>query len=464
MDYRQFLESKKTVVKSSGFEVDKTKLNSKLFEWQKDIVYWALKKGKAALFEDCGLGKTPQQLEWANQVHQYTGGNILILAPLAVSKQTKREGEKFGIETHICRTQADVKPGINITNYEMLEHFNPDKFIGVVLDESSILKSYMGKTKQQIIRSFKNTPYKLACTATPSPNDHMEILNHSAFLDVMESHEALAIWFINDTMNMGKYRLKNYAVKPFWEWVSTWAVSLSKPSDIGYPDDGFILPKLNVIEEIIPVNEIEFNFDIGCFLRDISLNATSLHAEKRKTAEDRAKRTMEIAGSIDDQVLVWCDTNYEADLLKKYIPKAIEIRGSDSPNKKEKAAIDFVDGNIQVLISKPSIFGFGLNFQNCNNTIFCGLSYSYESYYQAIRRLWRFGQTKEVNAHIVLGNTEKTILDTVRHKEAEHEEMKRNMYGSIKEIQNANIKGIKYKIDYDRNERIYLPNWLKEAN
>jgi len=292
----------------------------------------------------------------------------------------------------------------------------------------------------------------------------MEILNQSAFLNVMESHEALAIWFINDTMNMGKYRLKNYAVKPFWEWVSTWAVCLSRPSDLGYEDGDFLLPKLNIIEDILPVNEIEFDLETGCFLRDISLNATGLHGEKRKTAKDRALKSAEIAKGINEQVLIWCDTNYEADLLKRFIPEATEIRGSDSPDKKEKAAMDFIDNNIRILISKPTIFGYGLNFQNCNNAIFCGLSYSYEGYYQAIRRLWRFGQKKPVNIHVVLGQTEKAILDVVKRKEAEHEEMKINMYGSIKEIQNANIKGIKYKIDYDRNERIYLPNWLKEAN
>lgn len=459
MDYIDFLKSKQVTVTASGFDVDISELNSALFDWQKAIVKLALKKGKFALFLDTGLGKTLCQLVWANKVCKHTGGNVLILAPLAVSKQTQKEGEKFGIEVNICRSQSDVKSGINITNYEMLEHFDTSKFVGVVLDESSILKSYMGATKISIINAFKDTPYKLSCTATPSPNNQMEILNQAEFLGIMKSHEALAIWFINDTSSSGNYMLKGHAVKSFWEWVSSWAVCISKPSEIGYSDEGYILPKLNEIEVIIPIDETSEDVDEG-FFRKIETNATAFHKEKRITAEQRAIKCAEIVNKDDEQYLIWCNTDYEADLLKKYIPTAIEVRGSDKPEHKEQAAIDFVNGNIRVLISKPRIFGYGLNFQNCHNTVFCGLDYSYESYYQSIRRFWRFGQKSEVNAYIVIGSTEQQILGVVREKEKKQLEMKRNMYLKIKDFQNAEFKPRNFKLNLEE-KKILIPTWIK---
>ena len=459
MDYIDFLKSKQVTVMPSGFDVEVSELNSALFDWQKAIVKLALKKGKFALFLDTGLGKTLCQLVWANKVCKHTGGNVLILAPLAVSKQTQKEGEKFGINVNICRSQEDVKNGINITNYEMLEHFDTSKFVGVVLDESSILKSYMGATKISIINAFKDTPYKLSCTATPSPNNQMEILNQAEFLGVMKSHEALAIWFINDTSSSGNYQLKGHAVKSFWEWVSSWAVCISKPSEIGYSDEGYILPKLNEIEVIIPIDETSEDIDEG-FFRKIETNATAFHKEKRITAEQRAVKCAEIVNQDNEQYLIWCNTDYEADLLKKYIPTAIEVRGSDKPEHKEQAAIDFVSGNIRVLISKPRIFGYGLNFQNCHNTVFCGLDYSYESYYQSIRRFWRFGQKSEVNAYIVIGSTEQQILNVVREKEKKQLEMKHNMYLKIKDFQNAEFKPRNFKLNLEE-KKISIPTWIK---
>ena len=335
MDYIDFLKSKQVTVMPSGFDVEVSELNSALFDWQKAIVKLALKKGKFALFLDTGLGKTLCQLVWSDRVCKHTGGNVLILAPLAVSKQTQKEGEKFGINVNICRSQEDVKNGINITNYEMLEHFDTSKFVGVVLDESSILKSYMGATKISIINAFKDTPYKLSCTATPSPNNQMEILNQAEFLGVMKSHEALAIWFINDTSSSGNYQLKGHAVKSFWEWVSSWAVCISKPSEIGYSDEGYILPKLNEIEVIIPIDETSEDIDEG-FFRKIETNATAFHKEKRITAEQRAVKCAEIVNQDNEQYLIWCNTDYEADLLKKYVPTAVEVRGSDKPEHKEQ--------------------------------------------------------------------------------------------------------------------------------
>ncbi len=766
MKYEDFLKTKIIEHCPTGLDIKEEDINGKLYLFQRDITKWALNKGKAAVFADCGTGKTPIQLAWSEKVCEHTGGDVLILAPLAVSRQTVHEGKKFGIEVNICRTQADVKPGINITNYEMLQHFNASHFAGVVLDEcfpldtlvdivesgkiyrraiseilpgdkilnaggidvvtethkrqingavyinanggiicsknhpfftlhgwrcaqnlqpgdyimetatamrmvwgnfqtkerwsknatilrdilfsemendtegnfregsfsgssseerekekrmvekwtsqgikrigknpvvkpdarrinakesfadftghepqtyrawgkwkgidgatgiskkssfrrmdsgicyftgetkdgipnelqsrlrksrdedsnrnrrkqslfkkrtrqkerqyagfvrvesvevleqtsrrldkyrnkngniyfydikakrhpsfsvngllvhnSGILKAYTGKTKQAIIEAFKGTQYKLACTATPSPNDHMEILNHAAFLDVMQSHEALAIWFINDTMNMGKYRLKKHAVQDFWNWVSSWAISISKPSDLGYSDEGFILPPLNIIEEII---EVDITKDTGDRLfRVPDMNATSFHKEKRLTAEARAKRSAEIVNSFPEkQFIVWCDTNYEADMLRKMLPEATEIRGSDKADRKEQAALDFVAGKIRVLISKPSIFGFGLNFQHCHKMIFCGLSYSFELFYQAVRRLLRFGQKNPVDCYVVIGETERQLINTIRRKESLYEEMKRHMIDSIKRTQNIKQERIEYKLDYERD-------------
>lgn len=457
--YEEFLESKKRKFVPVGFEVNREGLNPKLYDFQRACVEFFLRKGRAAAFEDCGLGKTAQQLCWADEVCRKTGGEVLILAPLAVSRQTRGEGLKFGYNVNICRGQEDVKRGINITNYEMLEKFEPCSFAGVVLDESSILKSYMGATKRRIISAFKDVPYKLAATATPSPNDHMEILNQAEFLGIMRSSEALAIWFINDSSHSGKYRLKAHAVKDFWQWVSSWAVCIEKPSDIGFNDEGFILPGLSEQDIIIPVDLS----DSEKLVRDIDMSATGFHKEKRRTAEDRAKKCAEIVSSTKEQYVVWCQTDYEADYLKKYIPEAVEVRGSQKAEYKERAAIGFIEGQFRVLISKPKIFGYGLNFQNCRNCVFCGLDYSYENYYQAVRRFWRFGQKKDVNVFRVLGETENHILEVVNLKQNLHDEMHSNMYEVSRKVQREAFynAGHRFKLNTTYGN-IKLPVWLTE--
>ncbi len=460
MEYRDFLRKKQMKSTDYGFGVKKEKLNPNLFDWQREVVRWALKKGRAALFEDCGLGKTLQSLSFADEVVKHTGGKVLILAPLAVSEQTKREGEKFGISVHIARNQKEVQDGINITNYEMLKNFDPSEFVGVVLDESSILKSYMGKTKMQILEAFQHTPYKLSCTATPSPNDHMEILNQAEFLGIMRSSEALAIWFINDTQNMGTYRLKKHAIKPFWEWVSTWAICMSKPSDIGFSDDGYLLPELEERMNVVKISELDREYKDG-LLRDIKTSATAFHQEKRYTAEARAEQCAYIAQSDQSQYVIWCDTNYEAEELKKLLPEAVEIRGSDKLEHKEKAVKNFIEGKTRILISKPSILGYGLNFQNCHKTIFCGMSYSYENYYQAVRRFHRFGQQNKVEVDIVIGSTEQKILESIQRKQKLHQEMSENMYKGIKQIQSESIKGTHFVLNLQERE-ITLPSWMKQ--
>ncbi len=458
MNYIDFLKNKKIKSLSTGIKVAEDKLNSDAFDWQKHCVSWALERGKAALFEDCGLGKTLQQLIWSDEISKATNKPVIILSPLAVAPQTKEEGAKFGIDVNICESQSDIKRGINITNYEKLDKFDAKAFGAVVLDESSILKSYMGKTKRLIVERFKDTPYRLACTATPAPNDLMELLNHAEFLGIMKSNEALSIWFIADQSQSGKYRLKKHAEKDFWQWVSSWAVCISKPSDIGYSDDGYILPELH--ENDVIINSSTAETALTDIARKVDISATGYHKERRRTLEARCKATAEYANDLNNQYVVWCGLNEEADRLKELIPDAVEIRGSDKSEKKEQSAIGFVKGDIRVLISKPSIFGYGLNFQNCHNSLFCGMDYSFENYYQAVRRFYRFGQKQEVNIWRVLGETEKSILDSINRKASIKEQMRNSMADAVKKYQTRKVNT--YHLDVNKKE-YNMPAWLKGA-
>jgi len=423
-NYEQFIKSKVVKLVDAGFQTV-IPFNNNLFDFQVDIVDWCLQRGRSAIFADCGLGKTLMQLEWANHVHQYTGKPVLILAPLAVASQTQQEGVKFGIDVKVCESSDDVVNGINITNYQKLAKFNTTDFSGIVLDESSIIKSFMGKIKQQIEACFLHTPYKLFCTATPAPNDHMELGNHAQLLGVMPSNEMLARWFINDTSCFGNYRVKKHAVADFWQWVSSWACCISNPADLGYNQQSFELPEL--IEHNVIIETDLQNHEKGLLFDVESLSATNLHKQLRKTATIRAEKTADLIGWSDEPWLIWCNTNYEADALKKAIPGAVEVRGSDKNEVKEKRLLGFSNGDFKVLITKSKIAGFGMNWQHCCNVVFTGLSYSYESYYQALRRCWRFGQENTVNSYIVLADKEKGILQNVNRKKEGHIEMGNNM-------------------------------------
>jgi len=447
MKYDEFLETKRITEKECGFELDRKNIHDVLYPFQKDIVYAALRKGKYAIFASCGLGKTLMQIEWARHVHKHTSGDILIVAPLAVTVQTRDEARKIGLAVNVCRKREDVKPGVNITNYEMLDHFDTSRFIAVVLDESSILKSYTGKIKQKIFDMFRDTQYKLCCTATPSPNDYEEMGNHSEFLGYMSRVEMLSVFFYHDGGETSKWSIKRHGKNDFWTWVSSWAVSVDKPSDFGYEDGGFILPKLNIVEHVVPV---DFYKSAGDKLFRIpALSATDYHKEKRLTTEDRAAKTKEIVDCLDGIVCIWCETNYEADALRAILPDAVEVRGDDSIDRKEQVALDFAAGKIPCLISKPSIFGFGLNFQACHNVVFCGMSYSFEAFYQATRRFWRFGQTKPVDVHIVIGETEKHILDVIQEKEQKYTELKDNMQSAMNHVQELSARR-SFRMDYER--------------
>ncbi len=461
MTYDEFLHSKVQVAPVSGFEKSKDEMNPNMFEWQKDITRWALRKGRAALFEDCGNGKTIQQLEFASSVSERTGMPVLIVAPLTVGEQTRREAAKFGYTATLCRTQKDVRPGINITNYEMLDHFDADAFGGVVLDESSILKNCMGKVRTQIIEMFQNVQYRLSCTATPSPNDYMELGNQVEFLGIMSRTEMLASYFTHDGSNTSQWRLKGHAEDRFWEWVATWAVVLTCPGDLGYPNDGYILPELVMHEHLV---EVSMSMDDGLF-GWVAQTLTERRDARRMSLRQRCEKAAElVAADPDEQWVIWCDLNDESDLLTNLIPGAVEVCGSDKPDDKAKCLRGFTDGSFRYLVTKPSIAGFGMNWQQCHNMIFVGLSDSYEAMYQAIRRCYRFGQERPVHVHIITSAAEGAVKGNVERKEAQAEFMKKKMVEHTKEILEREIRGTqRVKIPYNPQVEMRIPAWLRSA-
>jgi hypothetical protein len=429
--YLEFLESKKKSIKASGFDVISEDLNSNLFDFQKHIVTTALKKGRYAIFADCGLGKTLMQLEWAKHVSEYTNKPVLILCPLAVAGQTISEGQKFGID--VRRYDCILESGVMVLNYDQLDNIDPDVFSGVVLDESSILKNFEGKTRGALIDAFKDTPYKLACTATPSPNDPMELGNHSEFLNVMSRNEMLAMYFVHDGGDTAKWRIKGHAEQLFWDWVSEWAVMLSKPSDIGFSAEGYDLPELCYHERQI-VTEKREN---GKLFNDVHVSATDFNKELRITKVQRLSEVVDIVNSSDDPFLIWIRQDEEGDYLKDQIPGSVEVRGSHSPEYKESKLLGFANGDFRVLITKTKIAQFGLNYQHCHNQVFASLDFSFEGLYQAIRRSYRFGQQQDVNIYLVTTDTMQNVVAAIEKKQNQFEQMQQAMQKAINKNQNT---------------------------
>lgn len=411
---------KKTTIPESGFVVEESEMNPDLFPFQKHCVKRALKCGKYALFENTGLGKTIQQLEWAYQIHLRVGGDIVIIAPLAVVGQTIDEGRKFGYK--VARV-GDSGDGIYITNYDQIPNLNVKDYVGVVLDESSILKNFDGATKQLIIDSFKGTPYKLACTATPSPNDVMELGNHAEFLDVMSRNEMLAMYFIHDGGNTSSWRLKGHCEQMFWDFVSDWATMIEKPSDIGFSDEGYILPPLHLIEDHIETAKR----DNWALFNDMAVNATNYNEELRQTVDERMHRVAEIVNASNENFIIWIKQDKEGDILRSLIPDAVEVRGSERPEVKESKLLGFGRNEYRVLVTKLKIAQFGLNYQNCHNQIFASLDFSFESTYQGIRRCYRFGQTEEVNIILICTDTMQNVRETIQRKQEAFEDMQKKM-------------------------------------
>lgn len=424
MNYLEFLEKKRKSITEVGFDVPESNINPLLFDFQKYVVQRALKAGKFGVFGDCGTGKTAIQLEWANQIVKHTDKPVLVLAPLAVSGQTIEEGKKFNIEViKLTPSISDIFPGIYITNYEQLDNINTDDFVGIVLDESSILKNFEGKTKNLIIDCFKDTAYKLACTGTPSPNDPMELGNHSEFLNVMPRNEVLAMYFVHDGGQTSKWRLKGHCQQLFWDFVSSWSVMYSKPSDIGFSAKGYDLPDLNLIEREIKTP----HRNNGMLFNDIAISATDFNAELRLTKIERLSDVVDIVNNSDENFIIWIKQNEEGDYLRKIIPDAVEVKGSDSPEYKEDKLLGFARGDFRVLITKTKIAQFGLNYQNCHNQIFASLDFSFEGLYQAIRRSYRFGQSHSVNIYLITTDTMQNVVQSIKNKQRQFESMQNAM-------------------------------------
>ncbi len=410
--YADFLTEKSVTVEPVGFHHDIGE--TMLFPFQAHITKWALRRGRAAVFADCGLGKTPIQLEWAKAIMEHECHAVLIVAPLAVSEQTVREGIKFDVPVTICKDgKVGNMPGIFITNYERLHLFNPSDFRGIVLDESSILKSMTGTRKGEIVDFASTIPYRLACTATPAPNDYVELCNHAEFLGIMNRKEVQALFFTQDGNSTANWRLKGHAQIEFWTWMSSWAVACRRPSDLGYHDDGFILPKLTIKTEYV---DYDFRPDGALFTVE-AIGLAQQRQVMRDTLDQRVARTAEIVNAEPGPWIVWCNLNKESEALVRAIDGAVEVTGSMHEEEKARRLLAFSNGEIDVLVTKPRIGGFGMNWQHCARVAFVGLSHSYEQFYQAVRRTWRFGQKREVVAHIIAARPNQRIAANIARKE-----------------------------------------------
>lgn len=453
-EYRSFIASRAPEYALRGFAPKPINPLAKIH--QDAVLRFALELGKSAAFLDTGLGKSFIELEFARQCSEETGKPSLILTPLAVAGQMVREGQKFGIDARQIREQHEVGSGVMVANYERLAKLDPQSFGAVVLDESSILKSYAGRTRAMIQDAFIDTPYKLAATATPSPNDHTELGNHAEFLGVMRQQEMLSKWFINDTSTASQdWRLKGHAVEDFWSFVASWSRCATLPSDLGGDDAGYILPDVDRRIHTVAADRMEKVAD-GMLFRIPEMSATSFHEEKRLTLKQRCEMAADLA-THDKPVTVWCETNDESTTLAKMIPGAIEVRGDLDPDEKERRLLGFADGEYRAIVTKPKLAGFGVNWQHCAHAVFASISFSYEQHYQAVRRSHRFGQSETVRNDIVISDTEASIWDVINVKSKKHDEMKRRMAEAMKSAQT----NAKRRVVYDRPLDLAFPEWVR---
>lgn len=451
--YSEFIENKRIKAQLFGKTIGATDISKKLFPFQRDVTRWAVGKGRAALFLDTGLGKTFCQLEWARLI----GERTLIIAPLSVARQTVREGKKIKIDVRYVRHQDEIDEThkVYITNYEMIDNFNFDQFGSVVLDESSILKALDGVTRRKLTDACANVQYRLACTATPAPNDMSEIGNHAEFLGICSMAEMLAMFFIHankqEEIQVGdgrtirkkhsnkegtEWRLKNHAHDSFYRWMASWACSLRKPSDLGYDDNGYILPDLNIKPIFV---DVDYKPEDQLFFTGLK-GIQDRHNVRRSTLEARIDEVTKLIGDSDEQWIAWCGLQAEADEINKRIAGSVQVKGSDDPEDKAKAFEDFQDGVYGILVTKPKIAGFGMNFQNAHNMVFIGLGDSWEAYYQCIRREWRFGQTRPVNVYIVMSEVEREIYDNVMRKEMAAREMSAKLISHVQKYEKGELK------------------------
>lgn len=460
-NYAEFIDSKRITIAPAGLS-RVPPLNPMLFEFQRDITAWALRRGRAAIFAGTGLGKSFMELQWAKCIADHTKKPVVIVAPLAVSHQFVAEGAHFHTPIEIAESQSDITgPTVYATNYEKLEHFDLDSFGGIVLDESSRIKAHDGKTRTWLIKSCSRIPYRLCATATPAPNDYMELGNHAEFLGVMSYVEMLSMFFNHDGGETSKWTLRRHATNDFWKWLSGWAVCVAHPRDLGYAQDGYDLPPLNYFEHTVAADE-------GPSIETGTLFAMEAHtlqerlAARRDTVAIRCKKAAEIAVNIDGPCAIWCNLNSESSLLAKIIPGAVEVKGSDSDRHKERTAMAFAKGELPRLVSKGSIFGFGMNFQVCADTIFVGLNDSFETVYQSIRRFWRFGQTKPVNAHFIAADTEGAVVRNLKRKEEQAENMIRSMVKHMHDLNRESLRGTaRQETEYNPSKHMELPSWIR---
>lgn len=462
-DYERFIASKRQRAATYGFEPGP--LNKHLKPWQADIVRWACRRGRAALFADTGLGKTLMQLSFADQIVRRSG-RVLILCPLGVRQQTVDEAEKFGIAAQCVSVSCDDEcvDGINVTNYDRLDKFNSRQFNAIILDESSILKSMTGKIRTRLLEMFSRCEYRLACTATPAPNDHMELGNHAQFLSVMNQHDMLNRFFYHDSGNTSKWVLRPHGHDDFWAWVASWAVCIEKPSDIGGSDEGYDLPPMQIHRHIV---EVDCDDAPNGFLFNVSgISATSIHEEKRLTCGARVAKAASIVNDTaqSEPVIVWCDTNEESQRLTESIQGACELRGSDTTSRKEQLLRQFASGEVTKLVTKPSICGMGLNWQHCKTMVFAGLTYSFESFYQAVRRIYRFGQMRNVDIHIVLAESDNALNATIARKESDFMAMRSGMASAMRNSTWQEFGLDSPKQQYAPQESIVIPSFIDGAN
>jgi hypothetical protein len=439
-DYAAFLAGKRIAAPPTGM-ARVPALSPSLVPFQRAIVEWALRRGRASVFADCGLGKGPMALAWAEAVWKWQYDRpVIILAPLAVSRQFVREGAKFGVGITACREQADVRPGINVTNYDMLHKFDPGAFAGVVLDESSLLKAYDGATRTALIKAFRETPFKLCCTATPSPNDITELANHAEFMGVMTRAEMLATFFVHDGGSTQDWRLKGHAQDAFWRWVCSWAVMVRSPSDLGFSDDGYNLPPLRMHEHAVEADHSTAT-ERGMLFHATAVTLDEQRKARRETLTARVDACAKAVNETPGQWLVWCELNDEGDALERAIPDSVQVAGADDNDTKEARLLAFVDGTARVLVTKPTVAGFGLNLQQSHQMAFVGLSHSFEQMYQAVRRQWRFGQQSAVDCHVFISSREGRVVENVKRKEADAKRMAEEMVRHMGDIQRENVDG-----------------------
>jgi hypothetical protein len=457
--YADFLAQKRIVDPATGIQ-SRIDLPAFFKPHQRDITQWALRRGRAAIFAGTGLGKTLMELVWAHEVARETRRPVLVLAPLAVSQQHGREASKFGVSASVVT--APSRGSIDITNYQKLDRFDLDGFGGVALDESSILKSVDGKTRTKLIHDCAKLPFRLAATATPAPNDFMELGNHAEFLGVMSYTDMLATFFIHDGGDTQKWRLKGHAENEFWKWMASWAVMLRKPSDLGYSDEGYDLPPLIQHQHTVGVDYAP-SLDTGLLFPMEAATLQERIAARRDTVGERVALAASMTPS-DRPFVWWCNLNAESEALVKTIPGAVEVRGSDLDTEKERKLVDFSEGRIRVLVTKPSICGFGMNWQHCCDTGFVGLNDSFEQVFQAVRRFWRFGQTKPVNVHFIAAETEGAVVANLKRKEADAERMAAAMVAHMADLSSATVRGmVRDRPDYQPTKPFQIPAFLEVA-